>query len=179
MPSPIAHSSLAFLAWPLVKRTLDPTLSPTRCTILASLLLLWLNLPDLDIIVGPLAGRPLMYYHNGFSHSFLVALGMALPFAFICCKIAGGNAARHFLIGFLAYSSHVLLDALTWGPGVQALWPITEIRFSSPVPLFLGVRHSVNAPYYWHLLTAANDAVFGVGVFLVIYFARKRSKPPI
>lgn len=71
-------------------------------------------------------------------------------------------------LGFLAHTSHVLIDALTWGPGVQMFWPLTDARFTAPFHIFWGVRHSVNAPAHWHLITVANDLAFAVVVWLIV-----------
>ncbi len=108
-----------------------------------------------------------MHYHNGFTHSLLLGFVVAPPFAVVCGLIAGGLWTRFAVLGFLAYTSHVLLDALTWSAGVQLLWPLADARFSAPFPIFYGVRHSVNAPLYWHLITVANDLAFAVAVWLI------------
>jgi membrane-bound metal-dependent hydrolase YbcI (DUF457 family) len=172
VPSPIAHLSLAVFIWPSLKRRLGTEATPARRLLLVAMLATWLLLPDFDLLAGPLLGRPLMHYHNGPSHSLIAAVVMGVPFALICRGIAPGPAWRFFGLGVLAYASHVLLDAVTWGRGVQALWPITDARFASPVPLFFGIRHSVNAPYHWHLVTIVTELCFAV--LLVIAYRWRR-----
>lgn len=174
MPSPIAHLSLAVCIWPALNRRLGAEPTPARRFLLVGTLATWLVLPDFDLLAGPIMGRELMHYHNQWSHSLLLAPLMAIPFSLICRAISLGPAWRFFGIGVLVYASHVLLDAVTWGRGVQALWPITDARFASPVPLFFGVRHSVNAPYQWHLATILTELGFAALVVLAYRWHRNR-----
>jgi len=100
--------------------------------------------PDLDLIPGLLAGQPALY-HGGISHSLGFALLISLTVAGIC-KMRGKVFLPVFILGFLAYSSHLLLDWL--GPdgrplfGIPVFWPISNETFLSPVTALPGVSHA-------------------------------------
>ncbi len=160
MPSPIAHSALMLAAWPAVKMRTDPQLPPGRRVLLWLAVLGALNAPDADILLGPVFGARIMAYHNTFSHSLLATVVFAVLFAFIAGWIAGRGWGMFFCAGLLCYGSHVFLDALTWGPGIQLFWPFTEERFRAPFYLFWGVRHSAKFPWYYHVITVLNDLAF-------------------
>lgn len=132
--------------------------------------------PDADVFLGLLTGRGMGYYHNGASHSLFFGIIFGVLFAWVCRRISNHGAKYLFLIGWATYTSHVLLDALTWGSGVQMFWPISDSRIGSPIPLFLGVRHSVNAPFHVHLLTVANDLTFALMVWVVCRFLWRRNQ---
>ena len=100
--------------------------------------------PDLDLIPGLVMGQPALY-HGGISHSLGFALLISLGVAGIF-KMRGKVFLPVFVVGFLAYSSHLLLDWL--GPdgrppfGIPVFWPISNETFISPVPALPGVRHA-------------------------------------
>jgi inner membrane protein len=102
--------------------------------------------PDLDLIPGLLVGQPALY-HGGISHSLGFALLISLGVAGIS-KMRGKVFLPVFVVGLLAYSSHLLLDWL--GPdgrppfGIPVFWPISNETFISPVPVPVlpGVRHA-------------------------------------
>ena len=175
MSSPIAHGSLMFAIWPVVRRRLDQPLSITRRCSLWGLLLVMLLAPDADMLLGPLTGQPLMHFHNQFSHSVFVGVAAAVLFAIVCRWIVGGRWVFWVLAGFLAYLSHLLIDIATFGRGVQLFWPISDARVSAPIPLFFGVRHSVGAPLGAHLITLVTDSMFGLGVWLMARWWRLRA----
>lgn len=100
--------------------------------------------PDLDLIPGVLRGQPILY-HGGISHSFGFALLVSLLMALIL-QWVGWPFWRTFVIGLIAYSTHLLLDPL--GPdgrepyGIPLLWPLTSQTYLSPVPILTGVHHA-------------------------------------
>ncbi len=91
-------------------------------------------LPDLDVLAFRL-GVPYadVLGHRGFSHSLLLALGVA--FAAAClCRLRGTSFLKSLLFLFVAASSHGILDAFTdGGMGVAFLWPWSDERFFAPV----------------------------------------------
>ena len=175
MPSPLGHSAVAIAYWPAIRRR-SAHLGRGRRWLLAVLLLGALLAPDLDILAGPLAGQPLLHYHNGISHSLLFALVFGVLFGGVCRLLVGRGTVFFAGVGTSAYVVHVLLDACCWGRGVLLFWPFSDVRIISPVYLFLGVRHSCDAPWYMHVLTVLNELVFAAIVWGVVrWFRRPRS----
>ncbi len=174
MPSPIAHCSLTFALWPATKRCLPSGLSSRRRSLIGVGVLACLMAPDVDVAVGVLSGKGMAYYHNGATHSIAFSLLVGVVFAGAGRWTCGTAFSRMFWIGSVACLSHVALDAMTFGRGVELFWPITEARVQTPIPMFLGVRHSVGAPWTTHLLTAANDCAFAALVWGVCRFARRQ-----
>lgn len=133
--------------------------------------------PDLDLIPGILQGQPIRY-HSGISHSFGFALGISLIMTIILRRF-GWSAKRTFIVGLIAYSTHLLLDPL--GPdgrepyGIPLLWPLTTQTFLSPVPLLTGVHHANSstasiATVMRGVLSLHNLMAIGVEILLVTPF---------
>lgn len=88
--------------------------------------------PDLDVLIQS-STDPLLFleFHRQFTHSlFFIPIG-----ALICC-LALHRFAKHslsfkqaYIVCFLAYATHGLLDACT-SYGTQLFWPITDMRVS-------------------------------------------------
>jgi len=91
-------------------------------------------LPDLDVVgfrLGISYGNE--FGHRGFSHSLLLAFGVAL-FGALFYRILNSNFHRVLWFLFAAMASHALLDAFTKGGlGVALLWPWSEHRYFAPV----------------------------------------------
>lgn len=162
MSSPIAHGSLVLLFQPFVDKRLGTPLSRPRRVVITLALFVALMAPDADIALGLCSPHGLMYYHNGFSHSTLVAPLFAIPFGLICGTIARGRWRFFTALGIVSYESHVMLDALTWGGGVQLFWPVTNQRFQMPLLLFFGAHHSKGLLHWSHLVTLLSDVTFAV-----------------
>jgi membrane-bound metal-dependent hydrolase YbcI (DUF457 family) len=117
------------------------------------------NAPDLDFLVGLMAGS-INAYHPNPSHSILGALIFALAAA---VSFGPSLADRCRLLGFvvLLYGSHVLLDMLcepfTAWTGLQLFWPLSDEGYLFPWQPLLGIRHG-----------ASSD---GVGRFLEALFS--------
>jgi len=93
-------------------------------------------LPDLDVIT---LGWGVPYSsglgHRGFSHSLLVAAGVALAGAATAPALRAG-VGRVFVFLFVAIASHGALEAFTnGGLGVAFLWPWSGERFFAPEAL--------------------------------------------
>ena len=175
MSSPIAHGSLIFAVWPYVRHRLDPHLPRAGRTLVGCAVFAALMAPDADLLFGLIyPGQSIQDYHNGPTHSFAASVVFAVLFGGICRVLARGGWLCFTCTGLICYAGHVLLDWFTWGRGVQLFWPLTEARFQSPVKLLMGVRHSVGAELSTHLLTVANDLLFGVVVWLVSRWAWSR-----
>ena len=107
--------------------------------------------PDLDVLV-PLGDAVKAFtYHRGPSHSLFVLAALTPLFVWTILKLHPQTAACRFkwyLLVYLAFATHVLLDALTVY-GTQIFWPIptapvmwSTVFIIDPVysaPLFLGV----------------------------------------
>ena len=107
------------------------------------------NLPDFDFIPGILLGDP-GRYHHGISHSIGMALIVFLvAWWWASAKLRPNRIAIAFT-AFVVFSSHLLLDWLTWDPpgangqGIPLLWPWSDEYYLSPITLFPRVeRHNL------------------------------------
>jgi hypothetical protein len=124
-------------------------------------------LPDADFLPAVLAGTG-KGFHNYYSHSLLIGLLLAAVISG-AIRISGRAGARTWFYIILAgYSSHVIMDAFTWGRGVMIFWPVTTWRLYSPVLLFHGLRWSQGWVSREHLVTLFNEMIF---VLLIILSA--------
>ena len=132
--------SLSLLKQPLSK-ILQAMVQPFSWTVYCVFMA---TAPDLDLIPGILQGQPILY-HSGISHSFGFGIGISLLMAVMLQRF-GWSFKRTFLMGLLAYSTHLFLDPL--GPdgrepyGIPLLWPLSSQTFISPIPLLPGVHHA-------------------------------------
>ncbi len=167
MPSPIAHCALFMLAWPMARKAL-PIIRSRRATLMfAAAVLVSLMAPDLDLLPGFITGQGFAKYHNGPTHSLVFALAIGVLFAVVGRPLCGISAKALFLIGSCGCAAHVILDMFTFGRGVLLLWPFSDERISSPVTLFLGVRHSVNAPWVVHAFAILGEAAFALMIWFI------------
>ena len=99
---------------------------------------------DLDFLPGLLLGRPALY-HQGVSHSFVVAVLVATLLASLHAW-RGGRFGPAWIAVSLAYASHLVLDL--FGPdrrapyGIPLFWPFDSETYLSPVTLLPGVSHA-------------------------------------
>ncbi len=164
-----------FLIWPVVKRRLASPLSKRRRRLLALAMLAALMAPDADLLMYFWADGKLEEFHKFFSNGLLLAPLFAIPFAFLGRWLTGGRWLFHAVIGCTCYASHILLDFFTWGRGVQLFWPITQTRFSAPLHLFYGVRHSEDVPWWSFLITILNDLAFAFVIWLIAKWRANRT----
>ncbi len=177
MPSPIAHCSLFIAIWPTARSRLAAGASKPRRRLLAGAILFGLMAPDVDAVYGLLTGGGIGRFHNGFTNSLFCAPVFGVLFALLCGAVLRCGWRYPFVLGASAYVSHIVLDMLnSRGRGVQLLWPLTDERFASPVPLFVGVIHSVNAPWSVHAITVVNELLFAAGVCVVCSWWRSRQR---
>ncbi|MEM8783607.1 MAG: metal-dependent hydrolase [Planctomycetota bacterium] len=171
MPSPIAHTSLLLIATPPLRERLR-ALSAVRRRLFMAWLAFALLAPDLDLLLGVIAGYGLRPLHGGPTHTLLLAPVFAVLWMFV-----GRAVTRHtwtyrnlFTLAAAAYAAHVALDFVTPGRGVALLWPlpmggepwfsVNAARFGSPIPLFVGVEHSNWRDLHHHGLTVVNELGF-------------------
>ena len=133
VPTPVGHA-LGGLAVFVGTQGIPKDWTLLGATLVAALL------PDLDLAIGPFAGRS---YHHYFTHS----LGFTVLFAGIAYWTMRkmGRVAPFRDAGVIAtgYLSHIILDMLTKDMtppfGVQLLWPFSDAFIISPVSIFSDV----------------------------------------
>ena len=148
MASPLGHLAAgAGIAW--LARDGDATAGgrDQSLTLLVVAAALWALLPDFDFLPGLVVGAPARF-HQGASHSLLFALAAGLV-GMLVVRIDGLSPRRIFAVLTTAVASHLALDyfVLDRRPpsGLPLLWPFSDERFISPVPLLLGVQHAQSA----------------------------------
>jgi membrane-bound metal-dependent hydrolase YbcI (DUF457 family) len=126
-------------------------------------------MPDIDILPGLLMGD-IGRFHNQWTHSLIVGSGVAL-LAGLIALWRKDSFRFWFLLAWVSYSFHVIMDAFTWGGrGVMLLWPLTDQRFEGgPVSLFMGVRWSEGVWSPEHLLTLVTELAFVGLVYLAAW----------
>ena len=90
-------------------------------------------LPDLDV-AGFWLGVQYMtaFGHRGASHSLVFALAVGV-LGWLSASFLHSGRLKAFFVLFLAFSSHILLDAMTTGNfGVAVFWPFTAERYVLP-----------------------------------------------
>jgi len=137
MPSPVAHvlaGTLVYQTWPYATRR-HSALLWTSCAALAVL-------PDLDFVPGLLSGAP-WRFHPSPTHT-LMAAGVAGVLGACLLHRWRRLSVATVLLLVAAYASHLALDYFNVDDrapfGMALLWPLTDARFLSPVPLFPGMR---------------------------------------
>lgn len=175
MPSPIAHGGVLLLVWPSVREQVRPLSMYRRACVLV-ILLFTLVAPDLDILLGLLFGSGPFVDHGGPTHSIIMGALLAVPIALILSFLMQRvSMARMWSVAFACYTSHVVLDAMTFGRGVMLGWPFTKTRIASPWPIFAGVRHSSPAAWLDHALTIATECLFVLLLWRIVHLARRRN----
>jgi membrane-bound metal-dependent hydrolase YbcI (DUF457 family) len=142
--------------------------------------------PDLDFVPGLLVGAPATY-HQGLSHSFAFAVVAGVTGAIVLPFVASVTARLGFVVSFLCYASHLVLDL--FGPdtrppyGIPLFWPFSDHTFLSPVQLLLGASHAGHTSastgeWINGVLTLYNVTALGLEVVLMLPFvllARRRA----
>jgi len=179
MATPIGHS----LAGYSIYRVLVP--AEDRRPALVFFAAMMAIAPDLDFVPGILAGAPATY-HQGVSHSLAFGVIAGAIGAVVLRAVAGTAARLGFLLGFLCYGSHLVLDL--FGPdtrppyGIPLFWPLSDHTFLSPVQLLLGVSHAgrtsaSTGEWVKAVLALYNVAAVGLEIVLILPFvllARRR-----
>jgi hypothetical protein len=174
MPSPIAHTAVAYTVYRL-SRTYAPPLNkignvPTLLFITTGFSLL----PDIDSGVGILTGD-FGRFHNNLTHSLFVGLTVATIFA-VVMRWRGHGFAFWFLLSLLCYQLHIVMDAGGVSRGVMALWPFTSARFVSPVPFFYGFHWSDGLISLRHLWTLLTELGFTAVLLTIVHFLLHHQK---
>ena len=87
-------------------------------------------IPDFDVFLGFFRSvrRSKLLSHKGVSHSFFAALIVSAPVALIFSLITGASFFLVWLIAFLFYSLHVILDGLA-ASKIPLFYPFSKKRF--------------------------------------------------
>ena len=176
MPSPIAHLGVGYAIYCHYKYKLPVDQRRFWKFPLQMIMVTGLSmLPDLDVIPA-IAFRDMKAYHNNFSHSLIFAVPVALIIAGIFHRIYRSNFWLWFLISFVSYDLHVIMDALTAERGVMMFWPLTQDRFASPVKLFFGLQWGLGWFSIWHLWTILTESLFVILVIGLMKFLVRRRR---
>ncbi len=86
---------------------------------------------DLVLLLGGVPSNTI-WGHRGFTHSLAAGVVAAGLFALVARRW-GARPGRAWLIAFLVYASHLLLDSMNVGTlGVPWLWPFTSAYYRLP-----------------------------------------------
>ncbi len=177
LPSPIVHTTVGYLIYRIFRNRIQKQFN-SRSASLPLVLMIAIGislLPDIDSVAGVLTGD-FIRYHNNISHSFFTGVLVAFSLATIAIWVfAKSKFWIWFLIFFLGYSLHILMDYFTiGGRGVMLFWPLSFERFDSPVKFFYGVRWSEGLFSPLHLNTLINELGFVLVILVIALIINKR-----
>ena len=175
MPSPIAHTAIGYIVFKLYQRGFSRKGQRwIKSVLLPLVVIISLSiLPDFDSVAGFLMGD-LGRYHNNWTHSLIVGLGVALVIGSLVWLVLHSGFSRWFILALLCYELHIMMDYFTVGRGVKAFWPVSLERFVSPVPLFYGLHWSDGWLTMRHLFTLVTEVGFVALVGIAVYLHRNR-----
>lgn len=120
MPSPIAHAAIGYLIYrgfrSQLPREASNRVGPVPHLLIAVLVLSLL--PDVDAVPGILAGD-LGRFHNQFSNSLFIGIGVALGVGVLVWLINRSAFLTWFFLALVCYEVHILMDYPTVGRGVM------------------------------------------------------------
>ncbi|WP_051822462.1 metal-dependent hydrolase [Desulfonatronum thiodismutans] len=180
MPSPIAHLAAGAAVAVGFTRDID---DPAQRRVVWGAALIFSVAPDLDAIPGFITGD-MALYHNQISHSLFFGIAACLfvtgVFGLLFSRFLDWwSYSRISAVALISYGLHLVMDAATLGPGVKLLWPFMDERFSTPIMIFYGVRHSEGLFSAHHLITIGSELAMIVGFLLLarIVFRPHRHVP--
>jgi membrane-bound metal-dependent hydrolase YbcI (DUF457 family) len=129
-------------------------LSRGKGVLVYGLVALGASFPDLDFIPGLILGQA-GRFHHGYSHSLGIVIIVSLIVGLLAKWIH--REGSFFKIGSFALAlgvSHLILDFFTEAPkGFPMLWPFTETKFLSALPVLPRVERTLGHPeLYTHAL---------------------------
>ena len=128
MPLPLLHSVAGYTIYKS-SRPKEPNWKlAASCMVLA-------NVADLDFIPGILVGNPDLFHHS-FTHSFTLAVIVGLVAAAAVKVWKKRGFFKTFLISFLAYSTHIILDLLLDANPLPIFWPLTPGQLTARISGF-------------------------------------------
>lgn len=171
MPSPIAHSGVALILWPVLTTPARSDVSRRDHYVMSGMLVFMVCGADADFIPHLLLDTSTaVWRHGGATHSLLAGAAVAVVFALAMRALTCVSWWRLWMVGCLAWWSHLALDYVTPGGGVMAFWPISDTRFVSPISLFWGAEHSQPLAFHLHAITLLTELPF----VLLMWWAGRR-----
>lgn len=186
MPSPIAHSvtGYALTRLPFLKTKLTQAQKrhkiSSRLSAVAPLLTVYgifvSNIPDLDFLPQVITGLP---FHRGPSHSLFVAVVISALLAWPVHKLQKQLGYKTiFGITLCLYGAHLFLDLFTTGgKGVPLLWPLSDVGFRAPFPLFPPVHHSRGLWDKSHIVFAIAELIYAIGLLTGLNRLKVKTRP--
>ncbi|MBL7077173.1 MAG: metal-dependent hydrolase [Kiritimatiellae bacterium] len=156
MASPLTHIAVGYSLFRLARPRFPELTGAWKTVVLFCGALGVAVFVDADAVLGVLH-HDLANYHNQQSHSLCAAAVVGIGVGLLGRALTGSGLGRWLTLGLAGTLSHVLIDFLTIGRGVQLFWPVTDARFASPLPLFYGLRWSEGVWSTSHLVTLANE----------------------
>lgn len=130
MPLPVIHSFAGYSIYHLSRKN-----SSNQNWKLLCLSIFLANLADFDFLPGILVGEA-GRFHRGISHSLGAAVFCGVLVALTGLVWKKVSFLKTFLISSGTFYSHALLDFFSDpGKGVPLFWPLSPVRYSSPVAL--------------------------------------------
>jgi hypothetical protein len=158
MPLPIAHSAIGFTTYSLCGA------NESGCGRLKALLgiLIFSNLPDVDVLLGIICKGNGNVFHRGPTHSLI----FALIGGFLASRVWGlwpRLPKFSFRICLLLILSHVLADFVFTSSPISFLWPITINWIDG----YSGLRHVVNLVLFGNYKDA--KIIFGCAFLILLH----------
>ncbi len=181
MASPVGHLFAGLLA---TKLFLSPDKAPP-----ASFIILAAVAPDFDMVCALwLAPEDYGLIHGQITHNFGSAFIVGLCFLLFARFMKEQHPVSWFSAGFLAYSSHLLVDLFYYPHGMQIFLPLSDhvvYAFNKNLPFLrmdLGIVDGLLYLPNW--ITVFKEVLFYGGAFLVFLslrkvFAKSRSLPSV
>jgi len=123
--------------------------------------LLFSNLPDVDLLFGYVVGNPNQYHHL-WTHSLAFVLGVGSLFGLGYWVFMRRGGLRVGCIVSCVVLSHIVLDFFTkdtsFPYGIQLFWPMSQKFFISPITIFRDVSKAsssgafLGSLFCWHNL---------------------------
>jgi len=167
MASPLTHIAVGYSLFRIARPRFSELTGKCKTLVLLCGGLGAAVVVDADAALGVLH-HDLASYHNQQSHSLLAAIIAGIGVGYLGRTLTGCDLRRWLVLGLAGALSHVLIDFLTIGRGVQLLWPFTSARFASSFPLFYGLRWSEGIWSTSHLVTLANEVPILVGLLWLV-----------
>jgi hypothetical protein len=137
MPLPLGHATIGFTIHHLFSRDY----SIHKLWRIASVIVIFSNLPDIDILIGLLTHGNGLIYHRGPTHGLLFALVVGI-LASRSFRLWSQIPKIDFKICFTVILSHVISDLMFTSAPVSLFWPF-EVHWVYGYSGWLDVMHSV------------------------------------
>lgn len=170
MPSPIAHSISGYVLARFLPLEQPRTRERGRWGMQIIYAVFVANAADFDFIPQLITGE---MYHRGLTHSLIFALGFSAIAGFITSYIWKRSYKQLFLFTLILYSSHLFLDFLSEGRGIQFFSPFLDSFFKFPITIFPGIHHSRGLWDYSHLLPISFELVYSALLLLGLWYWQK------